>query len=336
MTGQARVVHACHRGLVLQPAGQLQCAFGLGAHADVQGFQALEHHPGIEGRQRHARALEHRQELVRHQLLAGTQGTRHDPALPIQVLGARVHHHVSAESHRTLQRRRGKAVVHRQQRAGLMRNGRQRSNVTDFGQGIGGRFGEQQPGVGTHGRLPGREVSLRNKGGFHAELGQVRADQLDRGAKHRLRAHDVVAGLEQGHAHHQDGRHARGGGDRSLGAFQRRQALLETGNRRIAITAISEAILIARKPARRGFRRRLHIPTGEVERLGVLAILASLGRGAHRERVAVQGFGKGARRHVQSTWLGSARRELSSSPASTPGRPELSLAMSSAVMSPVT
>ena len=56
---------------------KLQRTGRLRLHSDVQRLQALEHDPGVEGRERHAGALEHRQKGFCDHLLAGTQRTRH-------------------------------------------------------------------------------------------------------------------------------------------------------------------------------------------------------------------------------------------------------------------
>ena len=219
VAGQPGVMHPAHGGMVLQPLRQGQRLVRLGAHAQVQGFQALEHHPSVERRQRHTAAFEHRQKLLDDHGLAGAQGTRHDAALAVQVLGARVHDDVSPEQHRALQRRRGKAVVQRQQGAGVVGNIGQSLDVTHLGERVGGCLGKQQPGVAAHRGLPGGSVGLRHKGGFHAKAGQVGANEPDGGAKHRARAHDVITRLEQGQTHHQNGGHARGGANGGLGAL---------------------------------------------------------------------------------------------------------------------
>ena len=160
VAGQPGVMHPAHGGVVLQPLRQCQRLVRLGAHAQVQGFQALEHHPGVERCQRHAAAFEHRQKLLGDHCLAGAQGTRHDAALAVQILGARVHDDVSPKQHRALQRRRGKAVVQRQQGAGVVGNIGQRLDVAHLGEGVGGRLGKQQPGVAAHRGLPGGGVGL--------------------------------------------------------------------------------------------------------------------------------------------------------------------------------
>ena len=163
-----------------------------------------------------------------------------------------MHDDVSPKQHRPLQRRRGKAVVQRQQGASVVGNIGQRLDIAHLGQGVGGGLGKQQPGVAAHGGLPGGGVGLRHKGGFHAKAGQVGANEADGGAEHRARAHDVVTGLEQGQAHHQNGGHARGGANGGIGTFQRGQTLLEAADGGVAVAAVGVAVFLAGKAARGG------------------------------------------------------------------------------------
>ena len=79
-------------------------------------------------------------------------------------------------------------------------------------------------------RAPFRQVGLRHEAGLDAELAELLAEQIERGAEHRARADHMVARLQQAHAHHQDRAHAAGRADGRLGAFERRQALLEAGH----------------------------------------------------------------------------------------------------------
>jgi hypothetical protein len=72
-----------------------------------------------------------------------------------------------------------------------------------------------------------RSVSLVDKAGLDAEARQDVAEQLLGGAEDAARSHDVLAGFHQGHHRGQDRRHAAGGGNAGLGAFQRRQPLLQ-------------------------------------------------------------------------------------------------------------
>jgi hypothetical protein len=118
----------------------------------------------LKRREHHAGVLDDRQEAFAHHHFGGAEGARHHPALPVQVLGARMHHDVGAHRKGTLQHWSGKAVVHGQPGALVTRHGGQRSNVAHIGQRIGRRFGKQQPGVRPHRLAPRRDIGLRHAG----------------------------------------------------------------------------------------------------------------------------------------------------------------------------
>ena len=118
---------------------------------------------------------------------------RHHAVPPVEELGARMHHDVGAER-RTLQRRRGEAVVHREQRAGAARDVGERRDVADLGQRVGRRLGEQQLRVGRSARRARRRRRFcGTKVDSTPNLRELGADEFDRRAEHRLREHDVVA-----------------------------------------------------------------------------------------------------------------------------------------------
>ena len=98
----------------------------------------------------------------------------------------------------------------------------------------------------------------------------------------------MVARLEQAHAHHQDGGHARSRRHGGLAAFQDCQALLETGHRRVTVAPVGKALLFAAKAPRSGGRRLLHITAGQVQGFGVLTVLTAFQSLAHGQRVAMQ------------------------------------------------
>ena len=98
----------------------------------------------LKGDRRHARAAHHRHELLVDEPRARADGARDHAALAVEVLGAGVDDEVGAELGRPLQRRRAEAVVHRQQRARVVRDRGQRRDVAHLGQRIARRLGEEQ------------------------------------------------------------------------------------------------------------------------------------------------------------------------------------------------
>ena len=87
-----------------------------------------------------------------------------------------------------------------------------------LGQRVGGRFGKQQLGVGPNGIAPLLHIGLRYERGLNAKLAKLGGQQGDGGAKHALRAHDVIARLQQAHDQQQNGAHATGCGNGRFGA----------------------------------------------------------------------------------------------------------------------
>ena len=142
-----------------------------------------------------------------------------------------MHNHISTKRDGCLQCGGAKTIVNRQHSIGSMCNVCQRTDVTDFSQGIGRCFGKQQTSVWLNGLLPFRHVGLRHKRGLHTKLGEFAAQQFVCRAKHRVRAHHMVAILEQRHAQEQDGCHAAGCSHACLRTLKRSQSLFKTGHR---------------------------------------------------------------------------------------------------------
>jgi hypothetical protein len=112
------------------------------------------------------------------------------------------------------------------------------------------------------GRIAARKAFdgvLVDKAGIDAEARQDVAEQLLRRAEDAARGDDVLARFHQGHYGAQDRRHAGGGGNAGLGAFERRQPLLHRGDRGIGEARVNVARLGAgetRRRLRRVFERR--------------------------------------------------------------------------------
>ena len=113
-----RVTHPPHRRMRLQVLGDPLRRRVLVLDPNRQRLKAFEQHPGVEGA--------HRGSGVPHQflhravdvfLVAEDRPTQH-PALPVDVFGARVDHHVDPERKTLLQQRGRKNVVQHHFRPG--------------------------------------------------------------------------------------------------------------------------------------------------------------------------------------------------------------------------
>ena len=166
----------------------------------------------------------------------------------------------------------------------------QRSNVAQVGQRIGGRLGKQHARVGLDGCFPGFDIGLRHKGGFHTEAGHFRAQQLDGGAEHGLRADHMIARLERRQRDQQNGRHAGGCGNRALRTLHGRQSLFKAGDGGIASAAIGKTRFFVGKTACCGRCVGLHKATGHVQGFAMLAPLAALNRFTHGQSLRMQTF----------------------------------------------
>ena len=224
---EARVVDLRHGALPFQPGGQLLRTGIVLAHAQLQGLHALQEHPGVERRQARAGGTQEREHLLADALGVANDGAADATALPVQVLGGRVHDQVCTQLQRLLQHRSEETVVHDQQRALAPGNLRQPGDVHHLAQRIGGCLDKQEPGPAGNRGLPGRQVAGVNVRHLHAKLGNVIVEQRNGRAKQRARDHHVVALLQQHHAQRQDRGHAAGRGDAGVAALHRRQALFE-------------------------------------------------------------------------------------------------------------
>ena len=198
--GKPRVVHPLHLPAASRASAPAPAHVALCACMRIdQRLHALEHHPGIEGRQAHAGAAHHRHELGVDEFLGPAHRTGDHPALAVEVLGAAVHDQVGAQLGRPLQRRAAEAVVHRQQRTGAAwaMSASARMSQTS----VSGLVGDSANSSLVLGCIAARQAArsvCEHEGGLHAEAGEV-LEQLDRRAEHALRTHHVVAGLQQRH-----------------------------------------------------------------------------------------------------------------------------------------
>ncbi len=102
--------------------------------------------------------------------------------------------------------------------------------------------------------------------GLDAELPQADIELREAAAVKRTRRDDAVAGLAQGQQRDDLRRQAGGRGDRGTAAFERRHALLEGGNGRVADARIDVAEGLQVEQAGRVFRRIENEGAGLVDR----------------------------------------------------------------------
>ncbi len=289
MARQARVVDPLDARLALQPFGQGQGTGAVRLHADTQGFQALEEQPGVERAEGRSGGAEEADHFL-HLLAATGDHPAHAPALPVDVLGRGVDHHVRTELQRLLQRRRAEAVVHRQQRTLGVGDLGQRGDIHQLGQRVGWRLDEEQLGIRLARRLPGREIAQRRIVDLDTEALEVLVEQADGRAEHAARDQHVVAGAAQAHHQGEDRRHARRRGHRLLGSFEGGDALLEGAYRGVGVARIDVARHFAGEPRGRVGGGAEDVAGSGEQRLAVLALRRPPLPGANRQGVEGRAF----------------------------------------------
>ena len=276
--------------MALEPAGELERGRRLRLHPELERLEALQQDPGVEGRERGAgRAQERGHRIADERFRAGDRAAHH-AALAVDVFGRRMNHEIRTELKRALQDRRAEHVVDRKQRACLIRDRGERRDVGDLGHRVRRCLEEEKPRVRPHGAAPFLGLRRRNECGLDAEPAEDVVEELDRRAEHRVRADDVIAAFQVHERGGEDCRHARGGGDARLRAFERREAILEHRHGGIGVARVHHPFFA------REARRRLggvveHEARREIERFGVLLELAAHLAGAHAQRGQLVVFG---------------------------------------------
>ena len=316
MRGQPRIEHPRHLRPGFQPLRHFERIGGLCLHAHGKRFQPLQYHPGVERRQRGSGGAQELEYLFHQRRAAADRTAQHAP-LTVQVLGGGMDDEVGAELQGTLQGRCAKTVVDDQQGAPGMRDFGQRRDVEYFGERIGRRLDEHQPGVGSHRGAKGLDAALVDETGLDAEARQDVAEQLLRCAENAARGDDVFAGFHQRHHGRQDCRHAAGRGDAAFGTFKCGETLLQGGDRGVGEAGVDVARLGAGKTCRGLCRVVENEARSEIERFRMLVELATLLPGAHG-----QGIERPARR-IRRTHPAGTRFRSSCSP-SGPSKPSWS------------
>ena len=106
---QSRVQHPRHPRF--QETADRDRVLRLTANAQVERLQPLQHHPGVERRQRRPGVAREGQQRVVDPVLRPAHRARQHAALPVHHLGRGIGGDVRAELHRPLQRRRREGVV---------------------------------------------------------------------------------------------------------------------------------------------------------------------------------------------------------------------------------
>ena len=169
-----------------------------------------------------------------------------------------MNHQIRAVLNRALQGRREQTIVNGEQCIRAFGNICKCGDIADFRKRIRRRFAEQEAGIRSHGSAPfvyfGGCHPCRLDAKFPANLIKQRHHR----AKHATRRNNVVAALQEPHHGARDRRHASGGGNARLSAFQGRQAILKHADGWVGEPAIYESGFFIGKPSGRFGRIRVH------------------------------------------------------------------------------
>ena len=282
---QAGVVDAAHRRMAFEPAREPRRALADGVHADAQRLQAVQEDPGVERAHARPRGAQQREQRVMVRGVAGDHRAAHATALPVEVLGRRVHHDAGAELDRPRQRRRAQAVVDHQGGAVPARQRAEGGDVHDLPERIGRALREEHLRSGTDGAGPRIEVGGVDERRLDAEPREDVREQRDRRAEEAVGGDRVLAAAQQHHRGHEDRGHPRRGGDASGAAFQGREPPLERAHGGVREPGVDVAGGLAGEPGGGLPGVREHEARSEEDRVVVLLLAGPGLPGAHRQGI---------------------------------------------------
>ncbi len=286
MRGQAGEIDLRHRGVIFQQAGDGVGVLLVHAQARVQRAQAAQGQEAVERRAGQAQRVGPPHQLLVDFRVARDHRAADHVAVPVDVLGGRMHHQIRTEFDRLLQRGRQEGVVDHGQCAGLVRGVDHEAQIGDAQQRVGRGFDQHQP------------RRLCQRVGQRARVGQVGGDQLEMAllrqrveqapaaAVRVVRHHQAVARLQQRVEHQVDRAHAGGSDHPASPSFQLGQRFAQQIPGGIAAAGVVVLALVAetveaeigRQHDRRGHRA-----------IGGVAIDAGADGGGGGTTVAVAG-----------------------------------------------
>ena len=205
-------------------------------------------------------------------------------ALPVNMLGGGIDHHIRAQINGAAEDRGGEHIVHHHQGPRRMGDLGHGLDIHQFQRRVRHALEEHRLGhAGPHRCPPLIQVGALDKGHLNAIAAQDFLQDIEARAKQRPGRHHMIPRPQHRHQGTIHRRHAAGGGKGIFGAFQRRDAFLEHPGRGVAITGIDEFIALGLDEARlRRLGGRIDKALGQKDRLGHLAILAAAAAFMHQ------------------------------------------------------
>jgi len=241
---EPRVVHLGHGVLPLEPPGDRQRVLALADHAELQRLQPAEQQPAIERGGHGADGVLVEAHSLREGVVRGEHRAAEYVAVSPEKFRRAVDDHVGAELERTLQHRARERAVDGNERAGAVHELAQRIDVHDTEEGIGRGLEPDQTRPIGHRRGDGIRIGRIDRRECQPVAPEDLVEQPEGAAVHVLGEDDVVSRIEKEH-HGRRRREAGREGETVAGPFERREAFLEVGARRIAGARVLESLVPA-------------------------------------------------------------------------------------------
>ena len=270
--GATGITHGPDFGMLRNGVGEARGAVTGRVHTQRQGFKPFQHHPGIERRWCRPGMAQIGIIDFGHKVTIAEDGTGHDPALTIHMLGCRIDDNVCAEVEWFLKHRRGEDIVDNEFRPGLSAKRGHGGDIDPVEEGIGRAFDQNKLGGFRKGPRPGVHIGAVDEFRFDTVFGQEIGDDPAAGAEEGRSGDNAVALLDGGGQGGRDGTHARRCRPARLCTLDQGQSLLQHLDGGAAIARIDETILVAAHSRRSLFGAIICIARCEIKRLGNLAM----------------------------------------------------------------
>ena len=266
MRGQARIMHAGHRGMRVKEGGQGRGVLLLLLDPDEQGAQAPQGQIGVQRRAGDADRVRPGGQFLAHSLVGGDHRPADDVGMAVQELGGGVDDEIRPEGDRLLQGRRQEGVVDHRQRAHGLRVRGDAADIHDPHQRVARRLDEHDLRPLGQRRRERVRIGLVDEGHPVMAPGAAEAEQAVRPAVAIVGGDEQVA-RPQARQGEVEGRHAAGDHDGPGAALELGDRVGQRVPRRVAEARVivGSRLLEGRElEGRRQVDRRDHGPEGRI------------------------------------------------------------------------
>ena len=226
--GQAGVVSPFHTGVGLQEVRHGAGVHDVAVHADGERLDPAEQEEGVERTEDAAVGVPAAQDLLAQVRVPGRDDAGQGVAVPAEVLGGAVQHHVGPVVHRPEEIGGQEGIVDYDLRAGRVGLADHRGRVDDVQRGIGQGLEVHHVGGLLEGRVHLLRVPHVDHLGIETQPGQFLGHEMPGPGVGGVVAHDPGSRADKRHHGLGDRGHAAGGGDAAAAAFEGAHLLLES------------------------------------------------------------------------------------------------------------